>query len=255
LVNYRWNWTAAADRWLKKNPAYDTNQKRVFIETAHPSIRIERQCELMGLARCSYYYEPCPENEQNLALMRLLDKQYLDRPSYGIRRMRWFLQQQGYQVNDKKVAGLLPLMGLEAVYRKPKLSKVNPEHKVYPYLLRGIKIEQVNQVWTGPPGGTDITYIPMEKGFMHLVATMDWYARFVLAWKLSNWLEVDFCLDALETSFQDGQPAIFNTDQGSQFTSIAFTERLLKKHIRISMDGRGTALDNVFIERLWRNVK
>ena len=204
MVNYRWNWIG-----LKKNLAYDTHQKRIFIETAHPSISIERQCELVGLARSSYYYEPCPENEENLALMRLLDRQYLDTPYYGIRRMRWFLQQQGYQVNHKKVARLLRLMGLEAVYPKPNLSKVNPEHKVYPYLLRGVKIEQVNQVWS-----TDITYIPMEKGFMYLVAIMDWYSRFVLAWQLSNSLEVDFCLDALEASFQYGQPAIFNRAGG-----------------------------------------
>jgi len=216
----------------------------------HEQISIERQCELLGLSRSSYYYEPCPEKEENLVLMRLLDKQYLDTPYYGIRRMQWFLQQQGYQVNHKKVARLLRLMGLEAVYPKPNLSKANPEHKIYPYLLRGVKIGQVNQVWS-----TDITYIPMEKGFMYLVAVMDWYSRFVLAWQLSNSLEVDFCLDALEASFQYGQPAIFNSDQGSQFTSTAFTERLLKKEIRVSMDGRGRALDNIFIERLWRNVK
>jgi putative transposase len=213
-------------------------------------ISIERQCELLGLSRSSYYYEPCPEKEENLVLMRLLDKQYLDTPYYGIRRMRWFLHQQGYQVNHKKVARLLRLMGLEAIYPKPNLSKANPEHKIYPYLLRGVKVKQVNQVWS-----TDITYIPMEKGFMYLVAVMDWHSRFVLAWQLSNSLEVDFCLEALETSFQYGQPQIFNSDQGSQFTSTLFTERLLKKEVRISMDGRGRALDNIFIERLWRNVK
>jgi putative transposase len=143
---------------------------------------------------------------------------------------------------------LLRQIGLEAIYPKPNLSKANPA--LYPYLLRGLKIQQVNQVWS-----TDITYMPMQKGFMYLLAVMDWYSRFVLSWQLSNLLEVDFCLDALETSFQYGQPAIFNTDQGSQFTSIAFRERLLKKEIRISMDGRGRALDNIFIERLWRNVK
>jgi putative transposase len=154
------------------------------------------------------------------------------------------------QSKKKKVARLLRLMGLEAVYPKPNLSRRNPEHKIYPYLLRGVKIGKVNQVWS-----TDITYIPMEKGGMYLVAVMDWHSRFVLAWQLSNSLEVDFCLDALEASFQYGQPEIFNSDQGSQFTSTVFTERLLKKEIRVSMDGRGRALDNVFIERLWRNVK
>lgn len=183
-------------------------------------------------------------------LMRLLDEQYMDTPYYGIRRMQWFLGQKGYQVNHKRVARLLRIMGLEAVYPKPNLSKANQTHKIYPYLLRGVKIEQVNQVWS-----TDITYLPMGKGFMYLVAVMDWYSRFVLGWQLSNSLEVDFCLDALESSFQYGKPQIFNSDQGSQFTATAFTDKLSAKDIRISMDGRGRALDNVFIERLWRNVK
>lgn len=222
----------------------------MLIEPANKQISIGRQCELLGLSRSTYYYEPFPESEENLELMRLLDKQYMDTPYYGIRRMQWFLGQKGHAVNHKKVARLLRLMGLEAVYPKPNLSKANPAHKIYPYLLRGVKIEQVNQVWS-----TDITYIPMEKGFMYLVAVMDWYSRFVLSWQLSNSLEMDFCLDALEASFQYGQPQIFNSDQGSQFTATAFTEKLADKGIRISMDGRGRALDNVFIERLWRNVK
>lgn len=222
----------------------------MLVETHHPSISISRQCELLGLSRSGYYYEPYPESEENLTLMRLLDIQYMDTPYYGIRRMQWVLQQKGYSVNHKRVARLLRLMGLEAVYPKPNLSKANPAHKIYPYLLRGIAIEQVNQVWS-----TDITYIPMTKGFMYLVAVMDWYSRFVLGWQLSNSLEVDFCLDALESSFGYGQPQIFNSDQGAQFTAIAFTDKLAAKNIRISMDGRGRALDNVFIERLWRNVK
>ena len=222
----------------------------MFIDAAHGQISIGRQCELLGLSRSAYYYEPCGESELNLELMRLLDKQYLDTPYYGIRRMQWFLGQQGHQVNHKKAARLLRLMGLEAVYPKPNLSKANPAHKIYPCLLRGVKIERVNQVWS-----TDITYIPMAKGFMYLVAVMDWHSRFVLSWQLSNCLEVDFCLDALEASFQYGQPQIFNTDQGSQFTSTAFTDVLLGRQISISRDGRGRALDNVFIERLWRNVK
>jgi putative transposase len=163
----RWNSTG-----LKKNLVYDTNQKRTCIQVKHSSISIERQCELLGLARSSYYYEPCLENEENLTLMRLLDKQYLDTPYYGIRRMQWFLQQQGYRVNHKKVARLLQLMGLEAIYPKPNLSKRNLAHKIYPYLLRGIKIEQVNHVWS-----TDITYVPMAKGFMYLVAVMDGLAH------------------------------------------------------------------------------
>jgi putative transposase len=182
--------------------------------------------------------------------MGLLDEQYMDTPYYGIRRMQWFLGQKGYQVNDKKVARLLRPMGLEAVYPRPNLSKPNPAHKIYPYLLQGVKIGKANQVWS-----TDITYIPMSKGFMYLVAVMDWYSRFVLSWQLSKSLEVDFCLDALEVSFRYGQPQIFNSDPGSQFTFTAFTGVLAGKGISISMDGRGRALDNVFIERLWRNVK
>jgi|GEM_PF-4643815 len=182
--------------------------------------------------------------------MRLLDKQYMDTPYYGIGRMQWVLQQKGYQINHKKVARLLRLMGLEALYPKPHLSKANRAHQIYPYLLRGVAIEQVNQVWS-----TDITNIPMVKGFMYLVAVMDWYSRFVLGWQLSNSLEVDFCLDALESSFQYGQPQIFNSDQGAQFTAMAFTDKLAAKNIRILMDGRGRALANVFIERLWRSVK
>lgn len=220
------------------------------MEPTHGQISIKRQCELLGLSRSGYYYEPCPESEENLELMRLLDEQYLDTPYYGIRRMQWFLGQKGYQVNHKKVARLLRLMGLEAVYPKPNLSKADPAHKIYPYLLRGVKIERVDQVWS-----TDITYIPMAKGFMYLVAVMDWYSRFVLSWQLGNSLEVDFCLDALEESFRYGQPQIFNSDQGSQFTSNAFTQVLTGRAISISMDGRGRALDNVFIERLWRSVK
>jgi putative transposase len=152
---------------------------------------------LLGLHRSGYYYQPCGESEENLLLMRLLDEQYMATPYYGIRRMQWFLGQKGYQVNHKRVARLLRIMSLEAVFPKPNLSKANPAHKIYPYLLRGVKIEHVNQVWS-----TAITYIPMEKGFMYLVAVMDWYSRIVLAWQLSNSLEVDFCLDALESSFQ-----------------------------------------------------
>lgn len=222
----------------------------MLVDPLHLQISIQRQCELLGLSRSGYYYEPCPESEEDLLLMPLLDEQYMNTPYYGIRRMQWVLQQKGYRVNHKKIARLLRLMGLEAVYPKPNLSKANGAHKIYPYLLRGVAIEQVNQVWS-----TDITYIPMVKGFMYLVAVMDWYSRFVLAWQLSNSLEMDFCLDALDSSFQYGQPQIFNSDQGAQFTAMAFTDKLAAKNIRISMDGRGRALDNVFIERLWRSVK
>lgn len=224
--------------------------KRLLIDPTDSQLSIQRQCELLTLTRSSYYYQPQEESEVNLRLMRLLDEQYMKTPYYGIRKMHWFLQQQGYEVNHKKVARLLRLMGLEAMYPKPNLSKPDLQHKVYPYLLRGLKIEKINQVWS-----TDITYIPMQKGFMYLVAVIDWYSRYVLSWQISNSLEVDFCLDALEKAFQYGKPQIFNTDQGSQFTSSAFTEKLLKNNIQISMDGRGRALDNIFIERLWRSVK
>lgn len=224
--------------------------KHLLIDPTDSQISVQRQCALLDLNRSSYYYQPQTESEENLLLMPLLDEQYMKTPYYGIRRMRWFLQQQGRQVNHKKVKRLLRLMGLEAIYCKPNLSKPNGQHKVYPYLLRGLKIEKVNQVWS-----TDITYIPMQKGFMYLVAVIDWYSRYVLSWQISNSLEVDFCLDALEKAFQYGKPQIFNTDQGSQFTSIAFTDKLSENNIQISMDGRGRALDNIFIERLWRSIK
>lgn len=182
--------------------------------------------------------------------MRLLDEQYTRTPFYGIRRMRAWLQQQGHQVNRKHVQRLLRLMGLEAIYPKPRLSQAAPGHRIYPYLLRGVKIERVNQVWS-----SDITYIRLIGGFVYLVAIIDWFSRFVLSWEISVTLDSDFCVSALERALRAGQPEVFNTDQGVQFTSVAFTERLLEREIRISMDGRGRALDNIFVERLWRSVK
>jgi putative transposase len=204
----------------------------------------------MGLARASYYYAPTPERAENLVLLRLLDEQYTRTPFYGVPRMTAVLRGQGYTVNPKRVRRLLRTLGLTALFPKPRTSVGAPEHRVYPYLLRGLAIERVNQVWS-----TDITYIRLRAGFVYLVAVMDWYSRFVLSWALSNTLEVGFCLEALEAALPSGPPEIFNSDQGAQFTSPAFTTRLAAGGVRISMDGRGRALDNVFIERLWRSVK
>lgn len=182
--------------------------------------------------------------------MRLIDEQYTKTPFYGSRKMTEQLKKSGHNVNRKRIARLMDLMGLQALYPKRNLSKRNPDHKVYPYLLRGLVIDRPNQVWS-----TDITYIPLKKGFMYLTAVIDWHSRYVLAWRLSNTLDTGFCLDALEDALKLGKPEIFNTDQGVQFTSAAFTDRLEAERIRISMDGRGRALDNVFVERLWRSVK
>ena len=190
------------------------------------------------------------ESAENLQLMRLLDEQYTRTPFYGIRRMTVWLRQQGYAVNTKRVARLLHTMGLETIYPKPRLSQPQPERRVYPYLLRGVPITRVNQVWS-----TDITYIRLHAGFVYLVAVMDWFSRYVLSWALSITMDVGFCLEALEQALLVATPDIFNSDQGSQFTSGDFTGRLVAAGVRISMDGRGRALDNVFVERLWRTVK
>lgn len=209
-----------------------------------------RQCELLGLPRSTYYYQSQGESPENLHLMRLLDEQYTQTPYYGIRRMTAWLRRQGYSVNHKRVRRLLRTMGLETIYPKPRTSQPNPEHRVYPYLLRDVTPNGVNQVWS-----TDITYIRLHAGFMYLVAVMDWYSRYVLSWALSITMDVGFCLEALEQALEIAQPEIFNSDQGAQFTSLAFTGRLEAAGIRISMDGRGRALDNVLVERLWRTVK
>jgi putative transposase len=182
--------------------------------------------------------------------MALMYRQYLKIPFYGSRRMKAWLRGQGHPVGRKKIRRMMRLMGLEAIYRRPNTSKPTPEHRVYPYLLKGVKIYRVNQVWTA-----DITYIPIARGFLYLVAIMDWYSRYVLAWRLSNTLEVDFCVEALESALGKAKPEIFNTDQGSQFTSEAFTGILLEQGIQISMDGKGRYTDNIFVERLWRSIK
>lgn len=211
---------------------------------------MKRQCELLGLPRSTYYYQAGEESEENLQLMRLIDEQYLRRPFFGSRKMTLWLGQQGYEVNRKRVQRLMRLMGIEAIYRKPRTTIRNVENKVYPYLLRNVEITHPDQVWS-----TDITYIPLRRGFMYLVAIMYWFSRHIVSWRLSNSLDTSFCLDALEESLSPTKPEIFNSDQGVQFTSMAFTSVLESHDIAISMDGRGRALDNVFIERLWRTIK
>lgn len=230
---------------------FTVERQRCLIEPMHPHISIVRQCELLELSRSSYYYEPCSESAENLALMRLIDEQYLETPFYGSRRMTAYLQSEGHLVNHKRIERLMRLMGLEALYQKPRTSIPNKEHIVYSYLLRNVPIERVSQVWS-----TDITYVPMHRGFLYLTAVIDWYSRYVLSWRLSNSIDGSFCREALlEALERYGTPEIFNTDQGAQFTSPLFTSILIENNIRISMDGRGRALDNVFIERLWRSVK
>ena len=221
-----------------------------MVETGHPDLSIVRQCELLELARPSYYYRQRPVNELNLGLMRKIDEIYMDNPFFGGRRMTAVLKREGYEVNHKRIERLMRLMGIEAIYPKPKLSVRASNHKIYPYLLKGVVMEKVDQVWS-----TDITYLPMPKGFVYLVAVMDWYSRYILSWEISVTMEVDFCLDALDRALKISKPEIFNTDQGSQFTSLAFTGQLLEAGITISMDGRGRCFDNIWIERFWRDVK
>ena len=224
--------------------------KCLLVEPDHTELSIRRQCTLLGLTRSTYYYEPAAETPLNLTLMGLIDREYTEHPFYGRRKMTLYLCGQGYDVNPKRVRRLMKKMGVEAIYPKPRTTVVDREHRVYPYLLRGVEITRPNQVWS-----TDITYIPMKNGFMYLTAVIDWYSRYVLSWQLSNTLDTHFCIDALQQALQAGQPDIFNTDQGSQFTSLAFTSVLEAAEIRISMDGKGRALDNIFVERLWRSVK
>jgi putative transposase len=225
--------------------------RRALVECPHPVLSVQQQCGLLSLPRSTYYYASVRDEAEDLALMRLLDEQYTRRPFYGVRRMTQWLQEQGWPVGLKRVRRLLRVMGLDAIYPKPRLSVAAPGHRIYPYLLRDLAIVHPNQVWS-----TDITYIRMARGFVYLTAIMDWFSRYVLAWRLSITLETDFCVEALDEALRCyGAPEIFNSDQGSQFTSEAFTGRLLAEGVRISMDGRGRAFDNIFIERLWRSVK
>ena len=220
------------------------------MEARHPQISVARQCELLELTRSTYYYTPQPEDVYNLLLMRLIDEQYTKTPFYGSPKMTCFLREQGHLVNHKRVERLMCRMGLQAMVPKKSLSTPAPGHKIYPYLLRGVKVERVDQVWS-----CDITYVSMAHGFIYLFAVIDWFSRYVLSWSVSISLETGFCLEGLERALQRSRPHIFNTDQGSQFTSEAFTGRLLSEEIALSMDGRGRALDNIFVERLWRTVK
>jgi putative transposase len=228
-------------------------QKRAAVEADHPHLSLRRQCELLGLCRSGLYYVPRGDHAYNEELMRLLDEQYLRTPCYGVDKMTAWLRQQGHVVNAKRVRRLLRQMGLEALYPRPRanLSPSAPGHQIYPYLLKGRAITRPNQVWAA-----DITYVRMYQGWIYLVAILDWFSRYVLAWEVSASLEADFCVMALQRALASyGRPEIFNTDQGSQFTSEAFTQPLLAAGVQISMDGRGRAFDNIFVERLWRTVK
>jgi len=225
--------------------------RRLQVEHAHPSVSVSRQCALLDVARSSAYYTPnMSESEGNLAFMELIDSCYTEFPFYGVPRITKWLKRQGHTINHKRVARLMQVMGIQATLPGPHTSAPHPEHVKYPYLLRNMEVSAPDEVWC-----TDITYIPMERGFMYLVAVMDWYSRYVISWDVSNSMETDFCVSALKKSLKTGTPGIFNTDQGSQFTSNEFTGVLKGNDVRISMDGRGRALDNVFIERLWRTVK
>jgi len=226
------------------------NQRQAMIDRDHHQLSLVRQCALLDVSRASVYYRPAPTRREDLEMMALMDRQYLKTPFYGSRKMKAWLQGQGYQINRKKVRRLMRLMGLEAIYRRPNTSHPAPGHRVYPYLLKGVEVNRVNQVWAA-----DITYIPMARGFLYLMAIMDWHSRYVLAWKLSNTLDTDFCVAALEEALGKGRPEIFNTDQGAQFTSEAFTGLLQEQGIQVSMDGKGRYQDNIFVERLWRSIK
>lgn len=226
--------------------------KRRWIDPGYPQLSISRQCKVLSVGRSSWYYEPAQtESEENIRLMRVIDELYTKWPFYGYPRITNELRKLKWKVNKKRVARLMRIMGLQATLPGPHTSKPHPEHKIYPYLLKGLKIKAPNEVWCA-----DITYVPMHGGYMFLVAVMDWFSRYILAWELSNTLESEFCVAALKRALEaHGPPGISNTDQGSQFTSTNYIEVLKAAGIRISMDGKGRALDNVFIERLWRSVK
>ena len=226
-------------------------ERRARIEREDPALPVMQQCRLLAVSRSAVYRRPAEVSEEDRAIMALIDRQYLARPYYGSRRMAAWLATQGHPVNRKRVQRLMRLMGLVAVYQRPNTSKPAPENKVYPYLLGGQSIIRVNHVWCA-----DITYIPMARGFLYLVVIMDWVSRAVVAWRLSNTLGAEFCVEALEEALaQYGKPEIFNTDQGCQFTSTEFTGVLDRCHITISMDGKGRCMDNIFVERLWRSLK
>ena len=226
-------------------------RRQDLIAPDHPGLSVARQCELLAVSRSGFYYEPVGESEANLALMRLIDEQFMETPFYGSRQMMRHLHRMGCAAGRGRVRRLMRLMGLAVVYQRPRTSISHPEHTVFPYLLRGLTVDRPNQVWCA-----DITYVPMRRGFLYLVAIMDWASRKVLSWRVSNTMDVDFCIEALRGAMDRfGVPEIFDTDQGSQFTSPRFTAVLQNAGVRVSMDGRGRWLDNVFIERLWRSLK
>ncbi|QLH14373.1 MULTISPECIES: IS3 family transposase [Paracoccus] len=227
------------------------DRRRMMIDPDHERLSIRRQCELVSISRASFYRQPAGESPENLELMRVIDGAFMETPWYGSRQMARHLRRQGWCVGRKRVRRLMRKIGLSPIYQAPRTSEPHPQHRIYPYLLRNLAIERPDQVWCA-----DVTYIPMRRGFLYLVAIMDWFSRKVLAWRLSNTMDADFCVAALEEAIaHHGRPDIFNTDQGSQFTSFAFTTTLKDAGIRISMDGRGRWMDNVFIERLWRSLK
>jgi len=226
-------------------------ERLALVDHDDPVLPVVAQCRLLKIARSTLYYRPVPVSADDLAVMRRIDELHLAWPFYGSRRMAAVLRREGWAVNRKRAKRLMRVMAIEAIYQKPNTSKGHPDHKVYPYLLRGLTIDRPNQVWCA-----DITYIPMAKGFVYLVAVMDWFSRRVLSWRLSITMETDFCVEALrEATEMYGPPEIFNTDQGVQFTSAAFVDELASRGVRISMDGKGRYLDNIFIERLWRSLK
>ena len=227
--------------------------KKKHIQPMHPQLSVQQQCELIGLSRSSYYREGVVDQEksENLEIMKIIDNEYTDHPFYGTRKMRDVLRRKGYRINRKRVQRLMRKMGIQSIAPKPNTSKANPQNKVYPYLLRNFDVTMPNQVWC-----TDITYIPLASGFVYLTAVMDWYSRYVLSWELSITMDSEFCVSSLERALRCYRtPYIFNTDQGAQYTSHEFTDVLKNNYIKISMDGKGRAMDNIFIERLWRSVK
>lgn len=222
-----------------------------MVDKEHTHLSVSRQCVLLGIHRSGLYYQPCPESQENLKIMRLLDEQYFKTPFYGVRRLKVWLDQQGFKINRKRLIRLMKKMGWQTLFRRRSTSDPDKQNRIYPYLLKGLHIERPNQVWA-----MDITYVPMRKGFMYLCAVIDLHTRFVLNWSVSNTMTAEWCKQVVDEAIgQYGSPEIFNTDQGSQFTSEIFTALLISKNIRISMDGKGRAIDNIFIERLWRTIK
>jgi len=236
--------------WLKKKLPASIDLKRPLIEPLNHHLSVRRQCELLDVNRSSFYLQPAAESEENLRLMRLIDQQFLRTPFYGSRRMTASLERSGETVNRKRVQRLMARMGLEAIFPRPRTTIAATAARAYPYWLRDRELTRVDEVWS-----SDITYVPMKHGFMYLTAVIDWYSRYVLSWRLSNTMDVGFCLEALDEALSRGRPEIFNTDQGSQFMSREYTGRLEGAGVAVSRDGRGRALDNVFVERLWRTVK